>query len=275
MNSKLIFNATFIVMLGFLNIYGNIEMKNVKVSDDIELYFTFKDGRKYVCNYTVLLDGKEALIIDSGYKEEALFVMEDLLKKGITPVKLILSHPHEDHVNGYEVFGDVKIMAGEFYKEELDTRYENIARLEVDQILMEGDSFSFGNHELSFMYTPGHAKCSITTIIDSKYLHVGDLVFRTEDGLLSVPYLGENNQNYLESLERIKSRKPEKLFLGHGEPFSGNEDIQDAIDNLIFYIEKFEEGDSDISLQDCLKEDVSNYGFHSLHETNIKTHKTK
>ncbi|MBU1100042.1 MAG: MBL fold metallo-hydrolase [Bacteroidetes bacterium] len=275
MNGNFLSKLTFLVIVGISNIFGNIEMKNVKVTDDIEIYMTFKEGRKYACNYTVILNGNDALIIDSGYKEEASLVMEDLKRRGIRPLKQIFSHPHEDHVRGYDAFGDVEILAGEFFYEELDTSYAGIEKLEVNQVLKDGDHFSFGEHELSFMYTPGHAKCSITTIIDKKYFHVGDLVFRTEDRLLSIPYLGENNSNYVRSLEIIKEGKPDKLMLGHGDPIEGNEKINTAIDKLIYYIQNLEAGTKEITLQECLKDDASNYGFHSLHEVNLKKHKTK
>ena len=59
------------------------DMKICSVTEDIDVYLTFKIDRKYACNYTTIKNGKMVLVIDTGYENEAKLVLNDRFNKDL------------------------------------------------------------------------------------------------------------------------------------------------------------------------------------------------
>ena len=266
-----------IIMCSPLQFLGaeNNQVKIVDVNKDIQVYTILNKGKKYLSNFTVIKNGKEALIIDVGYENNARLVLKDLKAKGLKPVKVVLSHTHEDHVGGYAVFKNVVFYAGELYKKDINNTDEKMSKFKPDHILKEGDTIKFGSHNISIINTPGHSASGITCIINKKILHVGDLVFFTNDDRLSVPYVGGKIKDYLADLNRIKKLKPEIILAGHGKPIIIKKDSYDNINKIIYYLTKLKEGDKNVKLSNCIKGNISDLSFHELHKINVKHHKKK
>jgi glyoxylase-like metal-dependent hydrolase (beta-lactamase superfamily II) len=64
-----------------------------------------------VCSY-VIIDGTEALVYDTHISlEHARIIRRELEKRGVTKIRVVLSHWHKDHVAGNAVFQDCEIIA--------------------------------------------------------------------------------------------------------------------------------------------------------------------
>ena len=61
-----------------------------------------------------ILDQGEALVYDTSISfEHARAVRKELERRGVTSIRVVLSHHHKDHVAGTEVFADCEIIASE------------------------------------------------------------------------------------------------------------------------------------------------------------------
>ena len=61
-----------------------------------------------------ILDQGEALVYDTSISiEHARAVRDELERRGVTSIRVVLSHHHKDHVAGTEVFADCEIIASE------------------------------------------------------------------------------------------------------------------------------------------------------------------
>lgn len=66
-----------------------------------------------ICTYAIV-DGSEALVYDTHISlPHARFVRQTLEAMGVSSIRVVLSHWHDDHIAGNEVFEDCEIIANE------------------------------------------------------------------------------------------------------------------------------------------------------------------
>ena len=254
-------------------------MKTIKVADGIfQLIFTIESdelGTEQDIILTVLQDGNRALLIDSGYPEQGRAARAALEAQGMRPEVVVLSHYHPDHAAGCVAFEDCEIIAHpayrrsyEFYKKVFpDQRYIEPTRLAVDR-----ERFSFGRFELQLMAMPGHSPDSLTTLIDGKIAHVGDLLAYDSAGRLTLPFLasGGDFSAFIASLERLSDLGAEVVLPSHGPHLHGRDALQDATRQMIYYLERIVATRGQASLEDLLERPPEDYCGHSLHQKNLK-----
>jgi glyoxylase-like metal-dependent hydrolase (beta-lactamase superfamily II) len=148
---------------------------------------------------------------------------------------IVNTHNHFDHVGGnhyldlkvamhledatpYEEGDDLATVAGIFGK--------SMGRMKVDLKLKEGDKIG----EFEVLHTPGHTRGGIC-LYDGETLISGDTVFA--GGGFGRVDLGGNQQDMVNSLERLSKLEVEKLLPGHG-PWTdhGSENVGWARDLL-------------------------------------------
>ena len=194
--------------------------------------------QKYVCNmfgentYVVWDDTRECVIIDCGafYPEERAAIENLIKSESLTPVHLLCTHGHFDHVmgNGFlsQTFGiKPEIHVGDEY---LITNVREQARSmvgmeyadyipPVGKYLSETDAISFGSHTLEIIHTPGHTPGGIVFHCkEEKVAFTGDTLFNMSVGRTDFP--GGSWMQLMDSLKRMKNRlAPETaLYSGHG-----------------------------------------------------------
>ena len=194
--------------------------------------------QKYVCNmfgentYVVWDDTRECVIIDCGafYPEERAAIENLIKSESLTPVHLLCTHGHFDHVmgNGFlsQTFGiKPEIHVGDEY---LITNVREQARSmvgmeyadyipPVGKYLSETDAISFGSHTLEIIHTPGHTPGGIVFHCkEEKVAFTGDTLFNMSVGRTDFP--GGSWMQLMDSLKRMKDRlAPETaLYSGHG-----------------------------------------------------------
>lgn len=157
------------------------------------------------------------LLIDPGSaisRETALLkeTLDGLVRSGISPRAVVLTHHHDDHVAGVDAVRqshDVEVWTHAETAERLD-------HIEVDRLLGDGDRIDLGpRHRLEVHHTPGHAPGHLALHhARTGSLFAGDLVAGVGTILIDPPE-GEMAA-YLESLERVDRLDLRALLPAHG-----------------------------------------------------------
>lgn len=177
---------------------------------------------------------KQALIIDPGV-ESGVAIVSTLKKEGLTPIQIVLTHSHWDHI------GDVALLKEQLHIpvaiHSLDAYnliapgsdnlpcWMNIRGATPDLLLAEGDSVTCGNLSFVVIHTPGHTPGGICLYNEKeKILISGDTLFKDSMGNISFPTAQpELMWTSLEKLAQLPSET--QVFPGHG-PSTTIEDEQ-------------------------------------------------
>ncbi len=191
--------------------------------------FTFNAFQE---NTYLLIDQehKACIIIDPGCSNssEDQVLIDFITDSGLTPVRLLNTHCHIDHVLGNHMIADKYGLKLEAHKgeevvlavnEQVAKKY-GISYTESPKIsayLEEGDSFVFGGQKVEVLFTPGHSPASICFSIPSqKILIGGDVLFRGSIGRTDLP--GGNFDTLIHSIKsRLWPLDDETIvYSGHG-----------------------------------------------------------
>lgn len=221
-----------------------------------------------VCTYA-LVSGAEALVYDTHISlAHARYIRATLASRGVTRLRVVLSHWHRDHVAGNEVFADCEIIAHALTARMLDEKrqfietgtppikpligptrtYEGALRLDVGDISVELRHADIHSLDGTLLFLP-----------ETGLLLAGDAL---ED---PVTYVAEPDRLaiHLDDLRRIATWPVEKILPNHGDPdvIAGGGYDRGLIQATIHYVEKLlrcrsEPGLAKRQLQDWLKDDL-------------------
>ena len=209
-----------------------------RIAAGIEQYvFSLKDhGLAFDLNVTVLIEENKALLIDVGYREQALAVKEALDKRNIKVDTIVLSHYHPDHAAGASVFEEATLCCSKDYK----TNYVNCSEVwdvdnaykDADKLFYSGEVLKFESFELQAFDTPGHSACGICIIINDTYIHVGDLIMNDELDKPALPLVCQDGgiHEHIQSLEWLRNHQSKIAILPHGKTIESSEKFILAID---------------------------------------------
>ena len=176
-------------------------------------------------------DTLEAVIIDPADAGDT--ISEEILRLGLQPTAILLTHGHFDHVLGLlEVklnFDDIPIFlhqADLFLIKGAKDSAEHWLHRQADPVpqptnfLRAGSSFSFGNCSLTTIETPGHTPGSVsfvsTVAPDDVHIFCGDTIFKNGVGRTDFSY--SNTLDLERSLKKLLEYPGNtQLLSGHGE----------------------------------------------------------
>ncbi|MDP3386685.1 MAG: MBL fold metallo-hydrolase [Eubacteriales bacterium] len=225
---------------------------------------------KFGYNFYVLVDGNQALMIDTGFREHASEVKEYLAHKGITITKVIFTHFHLDHINGLNALDKVDIIGSDFYQEALDIYVDKEKQSFYQPTISIHDDyeFEFGGFRIKLMKSPGHAQCSMLTFINDKYLHVGDELMFSNEGLSVIPLVGKTKiKRQLNSLENLKNYAQYIILTSHGETNQDSNELLKQIDHRIKYLRAIDESQEKISFEQAIEGTGIDFLHPEWHET--------
>lgn len=168
---------------------------------------------------------KQALIIDPGV-ESAPAILRVLADEGLTPIKIVLTHSHWDHI------GDVA-----FLKEKLKIPvvihaldaynliepgsddipcWVKIPAADPDALLTDGESIPFGTLHFDVIHTPGHTPGGICLYCPEEHLLIsGDTLFKGTIG--NIDFATGQPDLMWSSLAKLAKLPPDtKVYPGHG-----------------------------------------------------------
>lgn len=137
---------------------------------------------------------RDALLIDAAWEPNRLLAEAE----GLNVLKVLTTHGHKDHHQAFDPVRQglgVPGGIGEIDRDMLATP--------PDFTIHEGDTFQFGDHELTAMHTPGHTPGG-TCFIIGQHLFSGDTLFPGGPG---------NTKSELGDFPRIIQSIRERLFV--------------------------------------------------------------
>ena len=143
----------------------------------------------------------EAIIIDPGNHDRSEFqqLTEYIQENGLTPVRIVNTHAHIDHVLGvsavkrkYKIpfslhkIDEPLLKAVKTYASNYG--FSQFDEPEIDSYLTEGDLVTFGTSSLKVIFVPGHAPGHVAFVNDQQHFAIsGDVLFRQSIGRTDLP----------------------------------------------------------------------------------------
>lgn len=171
----------------------------------------------------------EAIIIDPGCYDQSEYkkLTDYIAANNLTPVKIINTHAHIDHVLGIAALKRKYNIP--FYLHRLDEPVLKAVKSyasnygfavfdepEIDHYLKEGESVTFGNTSLKIIFVPGHAPGHVAFVNDEqKFVIGGDVLFHLSIGRTDLP--GGDHATLLSSIRTQLFTLPDdyQVFPGH------------------------------------------------------------
>jgi glyoxylase-like metal-dependent hydrolase (beta-lactamase superfamily II) len=175
------------------------------------------EGADLCSNIYLLLDGKKALMIDSGDGSNFDEIEDTLGNLELSQV--ILTHGHLDHIGGMRYVKKRGLLhkADLHIIDDLNSCFPGLSKAPHNISELTLKSIKFGGFELEVIHTPGHTPGSIC-LFDRKnrILFSGDTLFA--DGFFGrTDLIGGSEAELMKSLEKIKKLNYRLLCPGHNE----------------------------------------------------------
>ncbi len=175
--------------------------------------------------YVLTEDGKNAVVIDPAQTRAE----SELIKLGLNPAYVLLTHCHFDHVGGVSVLqaSGAKVVCSESEKPLIGTNADLFemfgaprVNYTVDKTMKDGEEREFCGINIKTLLTPGHTKGSCCYLVTEKdggrYLFTGDTLFASSIGRTDFPT--GNIMEMRASLRRISALEGDMpIYAGHEE----------------------------------------------------------
>lgn len=224
-------------------------MDILEIKTDNHIYLFYRSVYSPVeSNMYVLVEGKEAIAVDSNISNEVLDMLE---KQGVEKIHLFLTHEHYDHSHGvcwWQGQVNTLLYCHKDCKGELSTkrnssprlvafvlaakdrnsgghRYEEFKQqiqeysLEPDILLEDSQVLSVADHQITVYHVPGHSPGSCCFMMDERILFSGDSMI-IGNKIITAFKGGSLMDLKICTLPKLKVLSDDLWVLpGHGEPF--------------------------------------------------------
>jgi len=174
-----------------------------------------------ICTYAIV-DGSQALVYDTHISlPHARFIRKTLEEMGVTSIRVVLSHWHDDHIAGNEVFQDCEIIANRLTASALERGRADIegGNPPIKPLVLPNRTF---DNSLSLMV--GAIPIELRQV--EIHSHDGTVLLMPDAGLLlagdtledSVTYVSEPERlsQHLIELERMSRWHFDRILPNHG-----------------------------------------------------------
>lgn len=179
------------------------------------------------CYFAVNEDTKECLVIDPG--DNAGKLAEKIKAGGYTPVAILLTHGHFDHIMGVEGLRrqfDIPVYVHADDAKMLEDPSLNACAmigarvsLKADETVKDGDVLKLAGMEIRVLHTPGHTPGGVCYYFpEDEVLFSGDTLFCESVGRTDLP--GGSMSVLIRSIKEKVFKLPDLtiVYTGHGEP---------------------------------------------------------
>ena len=222
----------------------------------IQYIFDPVKDKRYGNNVIAIISGDKAIIIDTGYAEQTEEVSKNLLASGIRIEGVIVSHFHEEHLQGLKYLQGVTIYGSSYYQQTLDRwvpleeQKHYIPTVKIDK----NYKICFGEQELELIHNPGHSICTLLVKINERYLFVADELMYAPNGDPILPIVSKNDIiNHYVSVHNLTKYKDYILIPGHGEAIEDKRRIVRDSKNVCHYLCEILSHDDEISVEQATK----------------------
>lgn len=178
--------------------------------------------------YIIQDELNNCLIVDPG--EEGPRIIADIEHAGVTPLAILLTHGHFDHIGAVDAVRDrfgIEVYIHESEKSTLidpaqngSTRYPGLPLVRnkaADHLITEEGVMEIGPFKFEVRHTPGHSPGSVSFIFsEDRFAIVGDTLFRESIGRTDLP--GGHTDTLLTSIHNKLLTLGEDFIIypGHG-----------------------------------------------------------
>jgi len=248
----------------------NHSMQKIPLTQDLTQYqFPPSPGKHYGFNIYALHADQNVLLIDTAYPRHAEAVRRDLEAEGRSVGYVVISHFHEDHYSGLTIFPEATILGSKDFatSQTLHPPEEGIANITPGILLDQDATLPFGPFELVFQKAPGHSDCSLNTVIDGRFIHVGDNLILSNDGEPVLPYAhAEDVPKHIQSLLDLRKSSNKILLPGHGSCLEGDTRIKADIDDRLCYLNNVSGSEEPLTYTRATAGCVGNFLHEEWHE---------
>lgn len=190
--------------------------------------FTFNPF--YENTYIISNEKGECWIIDPGcYTDNEKKKLTDYISEHqLTPVRLLNTHCHLDHIFGNAFIADYYQLKPQWHENEtIIAQNAKISAMmfgvkapeyvEPGPLLIPGEVLTLGDASFKMLFTPGHSPGSISFYNEEeKYVIAGDVLFKESIGRTDLP--GGNYDTLIKSIRRELFTLPDdvEVYNGHG-----------------------------------------------------------
>lgn len=177
-----------------------------------------------ICSYAIV-DGSHALVYDTHISiSHARLIRSELERRGVREMRVVLSHWHDDHIAGNEVFADAEILAHRLtadllasHRERLESANPPINPLVMPNRTWEGEALELtvGGLRVELRHADIHSRDGVVLLLpDAGLMLAGDTL---ED---SVTFVDEPDRLgiHLEGLRKMAGWNYERILPNHGSP---------------------------------------------------------
>jgi len=214
-----------------------------------------KEENHYGYNIIAVINEKKAVLIDVAFEDEASQVLDDLSANGIMIDKVIISHFHDDHMEGLKLLPNVTVYGSHCYQETLDMWTPKAEhKYFVPTVAVEKTmTIKFGNHILEIIPLPGHSVCTVLVKINEQFLYAADEILYSNDWQPLLPALSSRAdiKRQLESWSKINDYQAFTIIPAHGSVLEGNK-LHKDIQNRSAYAKAILMADGKITYEEAV-----------------------
>lgn len=173
-----------------------------------------------------VLGTKNAVLVEpaSPHPHEQARLLDQLAQQGVSVAAIFLTHHHVDHIGGVQALQahvNLPVWA--------HAKTAKLLPFAVDRVMAEGDEVEADGVFWRALHTPGHAPGHLCLLSPEGALIAGDMVAGT--GTILIDPIDGDMAQYLDSLRRLASFSPTRLFPSHGPS------LDDGADSLHRYVQ--------------------------------------
>ncbi|MEN0003616.1 MAG: MBL fold metallo-hydrolase [Bacteroidota bacterium] len=219
---------------------------------------TVFESALYRTTSTVFANEDLILVVDPNWlPDEVLSIRQyvDQIRAG-QPLYLLFTHSDYDHILGYDLFRDAKVIASKAFAKNPAKAQEVSQVLAFDDkhyihrpytveypsvditIASDGEKIEVGGTTLSFQLAPGHNPDGLIAYIEPASIWiVGDYLSNVE-----FPFIYYQTTAYIQTLQKaryhLQHKQPRVLISGHGDIALDRQEMERRIQESLLYIEE-------------------------------------
>ena len=179
------------------------------------------------CYFAINEQTKECIIIDPG--DEAARLSEKIAAGGYTPVAILLTHAHFDHIMGVDALAETYGIPVYIHEDDADMLQQpdincgamigTRASAKADKQVRDGDTINLAGMEIQVIHTPGHTPGGACYYFpQQEVVFSGDTLFCESVGRTDLP--GGSMSQLVRSVREKLFKLPDLtiVYPGHGEP---------------------------------------------------------